>query len=296
MRRRTVLALTFLLGLAGAAGLAARTNTPPGVSGILWNIDINGFGGWSGIDVSADGNRFWALSDSATITTGTLLREHGQLVGVNATAPRWVKGESTRLNLYSGFDAEGLSIQPDESMVVSYEGFHRVWHHADWRAFAERIPGTQAFQPLGPNSSLEAVAVDADGVIFTLPELADGDGHSYPMFRYDGTGWDQPFALERKGFWRAVGADFGPDGRLYLLERQFLGVGFISQVRRFDLTGAAGILTGDVLYRSPLGRHGNLEGIGIWKDDDGFIRAVMISDDNYYRLQRNEIVEVILPE
>ncbi|WP_299349376.1 hypothetical protein [uncultured Shimia sp.] len=33
-----------------------------------------------------------------------------------------------------------------------------------------------------------------------------------------------------------VGADFGPDGRLFILERGFNGVGFRSRVRRFDVT------------------------------------------------------------
>jgi len=83
----------------------------------------------------------------------------------------------------------------------------------------------------------------------------------------------------------------GPDGQLYVLERDFLGIGFRSRVRRFDLTGG----NEQILLETRLRQHDNLEGISIWQDDQG-VRMTLISDDNYRAFQRTEIVEYRLTD
>lgn len=93
-----------------------------------------------------------------------------------------------------------------------------------------------------------------------------------------------------------VAADFGPDGRLYLLERDFRGIGgFASRLRRFDLTerGFDGETT---LFQTPFSLHDNLEGLSIWRDAQGGLRATMISDDNFLFVQQTQIVEHRLPD
>jgi hypothetical protein len=107
--------------------------------------------------------------------------------------------------------------------------------------------------------------------------------------------WTVAARLTHDRDWLATGADFGPDGAFYLLERRFLGVAFASRIRRFDLRDGAGLLDGREVYRSPLGRHGNLEGLGLWRDAAGRLRAVMVADDNHRGWQRGQIVEVTLP-
>jgi len=102
-------------------------------------------------------------------------------------------------------------------------------------------------------------------------------------------------ALPRIGVFRPVAADFGPDGRFYLLERRFHGPGgFSSRLRRFDL-GPKGFSSGQVLLQTKAGRHDNLEGLSIWRGPDG-LRATMISDDNFLFMQVTEIVEYRLPD
>lgn len=92
-----------------------------------------------------------------------------------------------------------------------------------------------------------------------------------------------------------MGADIGPDGRFYLLEREFTGVGFRSRVRRFDMSDTA--LTNEItLIESHLLRHDNLEGISVWRDAAGALRLTMISDDNFNFFQRTELVEYTVPE
>ncbi len=73
-----------------------------------------------------------------------------------------------------------------------------------------------------------------------------------------------------------VGADIGPDGRLYMLERDFAGIGFRSRIRRFDLDGG----NEETMLETGLRTHDNLEGISVWQDAQG-LRLTLISDDNF---------------
>src|SRR5690606_100399 len=123
------------------------------------------------------------------------------------------------------------------------------------------LPRPDAFAALQANSALEALAIDALGRLWTLPERSGAVDLPFPVWRFDGEGWSQPFTLPRAddGF-LPVGADFGPDGRLYVLERRLGSVfGFNSRVRRYDVTGdVAG--PAELLLETAPGDYDNLEG------------------------------------
>ena len=89
-----------------------------------------------------------------------------------------------------------------------------------------------------------------------------------------------------------VGADIGPDNKLYVLERDFTGIGFRTRVRRFDLDGA----NEEEVLRTANATHDNLEGIAVWQDDGGAMRITMIADDNFRWFQQTEIVEYRLTD
>lgn len=294
MWRRSLLALIALAFMTGAAALAARAITPASVITLIWSMPLAKFGGWSGIDVTPDGKDFVAVSDRGSIAFGSLHRVEGRLEGISSMPLRPIKGDKDLWSTTFARDAEGVSLEPSGALLISYEGFARVWRHRD-PALPERIHQHSAFQRMPANGSLEAVAAAPDGTIYTLPEVSR-EPDRYPVFAHDGTGWSQPFSLQRSESWRAVGADFGPDGLFYLLERQFLGIGFVSRIRRFDISApGAQPLAGELLYQSPLWRHGNLEGIAIWRDEEGQIRAVLVSDNNFLPFLPTEIVEIVLP-
>jgi hypothetical protein len=114
------------------------------------------------------------------------------------------------------------------------------------------------------------------------------------VYRFKAGKWDIPFSVPRRGRFLIAGADIGPDGRLYVLERDFwvLG-GFSSRVRRFEIKGDT-LENETEVMRSFAGKHDNLEGISVWRDATG-LRMTLVSDDNFSRLQRTEIVEYRLP-
>jgi hypothetical protein len=84
-----------------------------------------------------------------------------------------------------------------------------------------------------------------------------------------------------------VGADFGPDGLFYILERTVSPLGFRSRVQGLD---------DQVLLSTLPSKHGNLEGISVWRDSAGQTRVTMVSDNNFLSVLRSEIVEYSLQE
>ena len=282
------LALVLVIGLSG------RIVMPQTVTAVRWPSDGDGFGGWSGLDVAPDGTRFFAVSDAGTATEGTLLRRDGALVGVAAPRPDWLPVIAREPPAIRTRDAEGLDVAPDGAWRVSFEADHRVAVFPAGAARGRRLPVARAFGALRHNYGLEALARAPDGALLALPERSGAAGRPFPVHRFAEGRWSVAATLSRDAGWWVTGADFGPDGALYVLERRFLALGFASRIRRLA-PPIAGAMEGTVVYRSPFGRHGNLEGIGIWRDAGGRLRATMVADDNHRRVQRSQIVEVVLP-
>lgn len=294
MRRRSALALIAAAGLALGFGLttdAGQPGTATYLGSYRWQMDDPAFGGFSALELTPDGQAFTALSDKSHMIQGRLTRDsRGQITAITApplTLLRDIEGEGlTGL----ATDSEGLALAPQGGFFVSFEGRHRVRYYPGADQPADRVPSHPDFAGLQLNSALEALAIDARGHLFTLPERSGALDRPFPVYRHDGQGWDIPFHIPRSGSFLPVGADFGPDGWLYLLERALTGPGFRSRIRRFDVTGDH-LKTEEVLLQSGTARHDNLEGLSVWQDPQGRIRLTMISDDNFKFFQRTEIVE-----
>ena len=295
-RRLPRLALSALLLCAGAA-CATEPAPLPGprvdyVATYVWQMDDEQFGGFSGIEISPDGSRFTALSDRASIRWGTVERDaEGRIRGMEpAGRARLHASNGKPLKPGRQGDSEGLAIGPDGKIWISFEGLVRVAGYDTPDSPAQPLPRPPAFKAMQLNSSMEALAILPDGTLLTLPERSGALTRPFPVWRWRNGVWDQPFSIPRSGDWLAVGADVGPDGRLYLLERDFKGLlGFRSRVRRFDLD-EQGVGNEQVLLESRPMQYDNLEGISVW-DDGGGIRLTLISDDNFNWFQRTELVE-----
>src|SRR5690606_38058901 len=116
----------------------------------------------------------------------------------------------------------------------SLEGEARVLAYNRLGGPARNLPSHKDFAKMQGNSSLEALAIDKRGWLYTLPERSGREDRPFPVYVFNGKSWSKPYALPREGRFLPVGADFGPDGRFYLLERDFRGIaGFASRVRAF---------------------------------------------------------------
>ncbi|MFN4101568.1 MAG: esterase-like activity of phytase family protein, partial [Pararhodobacter sp.] len=174
------------------------------------------FGGFSGIELSRDRSRALFLSDRGFIVRARLIRdaegqitdiekiEHFQLAGTNGEPLRGRRS-----------DSEGIDQRPDGSLYISFEGpgGGRIHFYPDERGPATALPRAEGWEGLPGNASLEALAVDDAGAIYTLPE-AEVEG-AHPLYRRTDQ-WEIIAHVPNRDGFLPVGMDFGPDGNLYL--------------------------------------------------------------------------------
>jgi hypothetical protein len=262
------------------------------VSAYRWSTDDPLFGGFSAVEIAADGTSFIALSDRGAWTEGTLQRDaDGAVVGVAAAPLARLKAGGDAPLGPERADSEGVARAPNGTIYIAFEGATRVLRYADLGGSAINLPDFAGFHDLPTNASLEALAIDEAGTLFAIAEDTRGSTGGFPVFRYDGAEWSLAGTLPRDGTFLPVAADFGPDGRLYVLERDFRGLlGFASRVRSYGAE-AHGFDQGETAMQSTVGSHDNLEGLAVWQDQAGAIRLTMISDDNFKFYQRAEFVD-----
>lgn len=249
-------------------------------------------GGISGLSLSPDGTDFVVVTDKAAMTTGRLIRRSGQITGIEADRFQPLRDPAGRALQGQDIDAEGLTRLPDGTLLVSFEARGRVARLEPETATVTELPVPEHFRGLQNNSGLEALATDPQGRPLAIPERSGVLDRPFPVYRRDGNSWSVPYAVRRDGGpFLVVGADVGPDGRLYVLERNFVEWrGFATRVRSFAF-GPDGLTDETLVLETPVGRHDNLEGLAIWEDGLGDLRLTMVSDNNFRIFQRNEFVE-----
>jgi hypothetical protein len=278
----------LLLGYMAGSSMAFATVSEP----FVWYDRARWFGGFSAIEVIDEGQGFIALSDRAELVHGRFVRDpEGRILDMVVARHDRLRDAAGQPLSGRHDDSEGLAIGPEGQIYVSFEGLARVRVEGRDGGPPRDLPRDPAFDAFLPNRSFEALAVAPDGAVLVIPEdLPEGD--DFPVWRFGEEGdWRIAFHIPRGGRFLPVGADMGPDGRLYVLEREIAGLGFRSRVRVFGLDGSGG----EPVYQSRMGQHDNLEGISVWADGAGVVMT-MIADDNFRFFQRTEVVEVRLQD
>ena len=296
MPRRSRIALSLLLVVVTGFQSSAEQPLPDGFLGkYVWRERFETFGGWSGIEVLAGGREFVALGDRASLVAGSFRRDTaGVIVGLTASPMRPLRDQASGSALGGRrADSEGLAINDSGMAFVSFENRPRVMQLDLTSGMVADLALHPDFADLPRNGALEALAISDGLTLYAVPE--DTLGPDIAVYRWRGGLWDKELSLPRRGSFLPVAADV-LDGRLYLLEREFRGIGgFASRLRRFDIseTGLAGET---LLITTPPAMFDNLEGLSVWRNADGDLRATMISDDNFFMLQQTQIVEFRLAD
>lgn len=287
-----------LICVAVIASCSAETTRYPAqyIGSYTWHNTADWFGGFSGLELSDDGLEMTVINDRSTILTAKIIRDGDQITAITPGPEHHLKSSLGKPLSGAIQDSEGLAIAPDGTIYISFEFIHRVARYDRPTGAAIPLQRPSSFRTLqDENGSLEALAIDSNGWLYTLPEdWADASGQ-FPVFRWNGKKWSQPFSLPARGKFLPVGADFGPDGRFYLLERAYSVLGFRTRLRRWDITRTSAI-NEETLLQTGSGLHDNLEGLSVWRDDAGRLRLTMIADDNFLFFQRTELVEYALSE
>ena len=294
MRLRSAIQLITALLIAGSAQ-ALDVKKAQWIGSYTLRHDAAWFGGLSALELSKGGQRATVLSDRATIATARIHRKGDSITAVEIERNWPVRSSKDRPLLGPAGDSEGLAIADDGTIHISFEGVHRVARYTELGGRAHVLPRPAAFRDLAANGSFEALAIDGQGRLYTMPETNRTRDNRIPVYRWNGRDWSTPFTLPPRGGFLPVAADFGPAGRLYVLERKLSLIGFRARLRRWEI--ADGLPRAEeTLFETNGGTHDNLEGLSVWRDEHGRLRATMISDDNFLPLQRTELVEYILPE
>jgi hypothetical protein len=307
MQKRTHLALIALVLMASGLEGSASPSAPSGYVGeFRWHMKDRLFGGFSSMEIAPDGTHFTVVTDRGGYTTGEFQRDaQGAITAINAEPVQLLQGRDGQPLGPDMTDSEGLAISPDGTSYISFEGPARVLRYASLQGPGTQLPVPPDFRSFPGNTALEALAIDRKGALYTMPEElrsskrmrllygqpGNPNGKDFPIYRFADGKWSQPFALPRRGAFLPVGADFGPDGRLYILERQFRGIaGFGSRVRSFAVTSGA-LRDERQEVQTNVGQFDNLEGLSVWRDASGAIRLTMVSDNNFLPIQQTEFVE-----
>lgn len=295
-----------LLALACAVFVASqafnRCSFAAGVQVLQLEPDLEMLGGWSAIDVDATGREGWILNDGSFLARIAIRRDDKDTIESMSVQPFGyliapTEGNGVASSDTSYRDAEGLVRTPDGGAFIQFEQPPLLLRVTEANTVKRLTPLRKGF-PIGSNIGPEALAQDANGTLYTLPERPFPEGEPYTLWAQPLKGtWAPILQILRKGKrWHMTGADIGPDGALYLLERRITLAGFMSRVRRFSLSAPQleTPIEGTVVYQSSPGKHGNLEGLSVWLDRSQNLRLLMIADDNQMIFQRGEIVEVTL--
>jgi hypothetical protein len=261
---------------------------------IAWRGAWQHFGGFSGLWVSPDGSRFTVISDRGGFIEGRFERRDGEIEEARMVRRGRMHGiDGARLE-GADVDAEGMAMDARGRVYVSFENFHRVRRYDDLKGNAASVPSHSDFARLQQNSGLETLAIDAQGTLYAIPERSGALTRPFPVYRLLGNRWDKSWKIPREGSFLPVDGDFGPDGRFYLLERDFKWLGgFATRVRRFDVT-PQGFTNEATLLRTRFGELDNMEGLAAWRDPQGRTRLTLVSDDNFFPLQQTIFVEYVV--
>ena len=271
------------------------------LGGVVLKSSEERFGGFSGLAVSADGDRLIAISDHGfRLDANILYTPEGRLAGLAEADLGSLAGEDGRsLRTNADRDAEALAVGPAGEIVVAFERNHRLLRYLPGNLVPERIPAPEELATAPANGGIEGLTFLKDGRLLAIAEELIRGGRAVGWIS-DAEGWSPLTYALNDGF---VVSDLAtlPEGDVLVLERRYtLRIGVAARVRRIEaraiVPGAE--LAGELLaeLRPPLVVD-NMEGISARRDaNSGKTLIYMISDDNYNPLQKTLLLMFELME
>jgi hypothetical protein len=278
------------------------------LGGLDLRADDPEFGGFSGLILAPDGERFLTISDRAHWMTGRLRTQDDAPLGVaEARLGPFLGPDGRRLKETRYFDCESVARQ-GQTLFVGVERSHDILQF-DLNAAGEPIGRArltavpEEMKRLYPNAGIEALGM--------VPAGAEWAGHLLAMAEREGREADKGaipafligprpgrLALKRIGDFDVTDLAFLPDGDLLVLERRFVpffGIGF--RIRRIPGRSIrpGALLEGEILIAADLSHQiDNMEGMAVHRSPRGRTIITLISDNNFSLLQRTLLLRFAL--
>ena len=269
----------------------------------LRNLFEPGFGGISGLSVTADG-RLTAVTDRGHWFTARIVRDRtGRLIDLADGELGPLLDAEGRPLVGEWRDAEALERLPGRDWLVSFEQRHRVWRYAAETGGLQGRPATfptpKGIAAAPANGGLEALTPLPDGRILMLAESLKRTGGSRSGWLVGGGG-TEPLGYRTARDFKPTDAALLPNGDVLALSRYFklLG-GFKARLERIPAgaIGGGAVLQGELLARfAPPLTVDNYEGVAVTRDADGATLIYILSDDNFNFLQRTLLLLFRLDE
>lgn len=189
-------------------------------------------------------------------------------------------------------DAEGLARDPATGRLwVSFEGYHRIYVYREPGGSLERSIARREWETFSEGRGLEGLARAPDGRLWAFREGRAEDGTTSPVYvgRAEDPVWEEK-RLPLIGPFSATGADFGPDGWLYVTERAFSFIGgFRFRLRRLKWGEGPDPIAEETLLSLGAETYiDNIEAVTLWREA-GRTYLLILSDDNFLAVERNVV-------
>ncbi|WP_068014057.1 esterase-like activity of phytase family protein [Rhodoplanes sp. Z2-YC6860] len=272
--------------------------------GLLLESPARDFGGISAIRVAADGQNFLALTDKSNWLRGQIVYRGIAPIAIrDAEMAPMLGPDRLPLKRRGWYDTESLA-EDGGTVYVGIERVQRIVRFDYGRdgltARGIPIPVLPAFKTLPKNGSLECLVMPPHGgpLAGTLIAISEQglDARGNRLSFLIGGGNDGTFALKN------TDDDFDisdcaltPNGKMLVLERRFSWTsGFAMRIRSVPLASIkpGATVDGPVLITADMGSQiDNMEGLSVHRAADGTLVLTLISDDNFFALQRTVLLQ-----
>ena len=263
------------------------------------------FGGLSGMDVSADGETFLAVTDRGFwVRADMVYGENGQVTGLaNAVMAPILDENDKPFRSKQQADAEAIRVEGID-VLVSFERDHRLWWYRlgddGLYRFQEALTAPEALQNTGDNKGLEAVTRMLEGATVAFLEMEeDFAGTETPGWLDSGDGWGEFTYLSGRGQ-RVTDAATLPGGRLLVLERAWDLVSGnsirLAELSMLDIQPGSTAAGETIAFMEPPFSVDNFECVDALRDEQGRTRVFILSDDNFSRRQRTLLLDFVLDD
>lgn len=281
--------------------------------GVILSAYHSAFGGFSGLSLSADGNRFLAVSDRGAWMSGELNHDAGKLSGVSdVRIGALLQEDGAPISGVWENDAEAIvALEAGKGLngryLIGYEGYRKRIEEVAYKDGKLSVPLRLLDMPeqligVHDNKGIEGIALlrggKYSGAMVTFAERKlDAHGDHTGALVVDGK--SHPLFLKRIDAYDVSGLESLPDGSLVVLERRFIRKSLKLGVR-LRLIKASAIkpgarLDGTVLLDAD-GRYAidNFEGMAVSRNKSDEILITLMSDDNFNFFQSTMLVQFAL--